>query len=118
MSDVKLLSTAELPVQFEYPREFLRIIRLGIVDLEPWYMLDGDHLRKKLAGMSKRYPAKSLVPFAVRKNNDYTACWDGQPGKVYIVHDFASPGYENRMEFENFYSWLRAAIDDCIEFDT
>jgi hypothetical protein len=46
------------------------------------------------------------------------ACWDTDAGRLVIVHDFASPGWERRSEFPDFYEWLRQAIEDFIEFDT
>jgi hypothetical protein len=59
----------------------------------------------------------------VRQDNDDVACWDADAdadadaGKVVIVHDFASPGYEQRAELADFYSWFRQAIEDFIDFE-
>ncbi len=52
-----------------------------------------------------------------RQDNDDVACFDVDRGKVVIVHDFASPGYEQRADFADFYAWLRQAIEDLIAFD-
>ena len=54
---------------------------------------------------------------AVRRDNDDVACWDTAAGNVVIVHDFASPGYEQRSELRDFYAWFRQAIEDFIEFE-
>ena len=113
----QLLSPAELPEGFQYPRQFLRTIDLGLVDLEPWWILQGDRLRERLAGLRTRYPARTLVPFAQRQDNDDVACFDLDTGKVVIIHDFASPGWEQQTEFDDFYGWLRQAIDELVEFD-
>jgi hypothetical protein len=112
-----LLTAAELPDGFAYPAEFLRVVELGLMDLEPWYIFEGDDLRLRVAGLRKRY-ARSLVPFARRQDNDDIAVWDlDAAGTVAIVHDFASPGWEQRARLGSFRDWLHRAIDDLIEFE-
>ena len=113
----ELLGPEDLPDGFLYPRQFVRVVELGLTDLEPWLILQGEQLHGHLLGLRKRYPLSSLVPFARRQDNDDVACWDVTKSNVVIIHDFASPGFEGRQEFENFNSWLRQAIDDLIEFD-
>ncbi|NDW53265.1 hypothetical protein [Aliiroseovarius sp. PrR006] len=104
---------------FEFPPEYIRLRRLGFSDLEPWYFLDEQQLSQTLAGLRQRYPDRKLIPFARRQDNDDTACWDQQDNNtVYIIHDFASVGYEERDTFDGLYSWLRAAVEDLIEFDS
>lgn len=114
---VELLSQEELPPDFEYPPEFIRVVELGIVNIEPWEILSGRPLRLRNTGLKERYPNRILVPFADRQDNDDVACWEiGVPGVV-VIHDFASPGWEARESFASFYEWLRRAIEDLIEFD-
>lgn len=112
-----LLSTGDLPEGFEYPREFIRAVELGLTNIEPWWIIDGDRLRTRFSGLRERYSSRSLIPFAVRQDNDDVACWDADAGKVVIVHDFASPGYEQRAELPDFYSWFRLAVEDFIGFE-
>lgn len=90
----ELLDAAVLPVGFEYPHEFLRVVELGLTDLEPWLIMDGEQLQWRHQGLRERYSDRSLVPFARRQDNDDVACWDWDQGdrSVVIVHDFASPG--------------------------
>jgi hypothetical protein len=45
MKCIDLLLDTELPAGFVYPAQFKRVLKLGLHDLEPWYMLDGDALR-------------------------------------------------------------------------
>jgi hypothetical protein len=112
-----LLSIADLPGDFEYPPEFVRVVELGLTQLEPGWIIDGDHLRTRYRGLRKRYPSRMLVPFAIRQDCDDVACFElNRPGVV-IIHDFASPGWEQRDHLPDFYSWLRRAIDDLTEFD-
>ena len=112
-----LLSTDDLPERFEYPPEFVRVVELGLTNIEPWWIIDGDRLRDRFVGLRERYRERSLVPFAVRQDNDDVACWDTAAGNVVIVHDFAAPGFEQRSELRDFYAWFRQAVEDFIEFE-
>ncbi|MCD9141799.1 hypothetical protein [Streptomyces albireticuli] len=112
-----VLSSAELPGRFAYPKEFLRAVESGLVGLEPWWLLEGRNLRARAAGMRERFPGRRLVPFARREDNDDVACWDLDSGSVRVIHDFTAPGWENRREFVDFYAWLRAALEDFMEFE-
>ncbi len=102
---------------FAYPPEFLKVVRLGLLDLEPWYVLRGERLRELHDGLARRYPTKRWVPFARRQDCDDVACWsrDGTP-RVVVVHDFADPGWEERRNFATFWDWFRQAVEDMIEF--
>lgn len=118
MSSIDLFSNEELPPGFSYPRQFQRIVELGLLDLQPWYVLHGTVLRDTKAGLAERYPERRLVPFARRQDNDDVACWQaGQKESVYVIHDFASAGWEQSAYFDSFYDWLRQAIEDLIDFD-
>jgi hypothetical protein len=118
MNTQRLLGPDETPVGFVYPRQFLHILELGLVNLEPWYIVEGDELRRIVSGLRERYPDRGLVPFARRQDNDDVACWEGEQGEaVFTVHDFASPGWEQRARFDDFWAWFRRAVEDMIEFD-
>jgi hypothetical protein len=89
-----------------------------LIELQPWYVLDGKPLRDAMAGLAQRYPDRKLIPFARRQDNDDIACWQsGADQEVFVIHDFASSGWEQRRRFPCFYDWLRRAIEDLIEFD-
>ncbi len=118
MSTVDLLSSDELPDGFRYPAAFERIVGLGLIELEPWSVLDAQSQRARMAGLAKRYPDRRLIPFAARQDNDDVACWQvGDPKSVLLIHDFASPGWEHRATYPSFYDWFRQAIQDLIDFD-
>jgi len=107
----------ELPNGFAYPKEFLRVVELGLTNLEPWWVLEGSLLRERHRDLATRYPSHLLVPFPRRQDNDDVACWEVLGGyEVVVVHDFASPGWERRGKFSNFYGWFRQAVEDLIEF--
>lgn len=114
-----LLSGEDLPKNFEYPRQFIRVVELGLTDLEPWIILEGAPLFDRYRGLKKRYPSRVLVPFARRQDNDDVACWEPRAGEgvVVVLHDFASPGWEDRGRYASFADWLRQAIEDLIAFE-
>jgi hypothetical protein len=59
-----------------------------------------------------------LVPFADRQDNDDVACWErGGADAVVIIHDFASPGFEDEGSFEDVGAWFRAAVEETLDWD-
>ena len=119
MKNFELLASQELPENFKYPHQFLRAVGLGLHDLEPWFLLQGELLRSTYDGLNERYASSKLVPFARRQDNDDIACWQSSdPEKIFIVHDHAAIGWEQRESYQSFYKWLRKALEDFIEFDT
>ena len=55
-----LLSIDDLPPDFEYPPEFIRVVELGLTNLEPWWIVQGDLLRDRFQGLRKRYRRRSF----------------------------------------------------------
>jgi hypothetical protein len=110
-----LLTLEELPTGFDYPPEFVRVVGLGLTDLEPWWIIEGKLLRDFMKLLASAYPRRRLVPFAKRQDRDDVACWDLAKGDVAIVHVGASPGWEQHARFADFYGWLRQAVEDLIE---
>ncbi len=117
---MEFLQSSELPENFSYPPEFEHLVELGLVQLEPWWILEGDELRQVQRGLRERYPQRELVAFAARQDTDDVACWEraNSEFRVVIVHDFASSGWEGRKVFPSFYSWFVQAIQDLVWFDT
>lgn len=114
-----LLNSEELPNSFRYPPEFLRTIARGLMYFQPWYVFEGEELRGRHGDLQLRYPDRCLVPFARREDNDDVACFDvDQGGAPVVIHDFTTPGWEQRLSLDNFYTWLRIALDDMIEWDS
>lgn len=113
-----ILNENEIPTWFNYPQEFLRIVEQQLLDFDPWVIMQGQALRTRFKGLKERYPERSLIPFARREDNDDVACWEKNGlSKIVIIHDFASPGYENKEEFDCFWNWLRSALEATIAYD-
>lgn len=112
------LDEVELPEWFEYPTSFKRIVRLELVDLEPWYIMNGARVEERMESLKTRYPTRDLIPFARRDDNDDLACWERGKGEmVVVIHDYSRPGEEEIRAFATFWDWFRSAIDEMIEFD-
>lgn len=87
------LPLAERPEWLEYPHSFCRLVDQSLIDITPWHIMKGQSALKQFQGLAERYPARNLFPFAYRQDNDDLACWAKVMGeKVFIIHDFASPG--------------------------
>ncbi|MBD1373662.1 hypothetical protein IC620_15045 [Hazenella sp. IB182357] len=116
--EINLPSESKLPKAFIYPEPFLNVIKLDLINLEPWIIMNSDQVVFRMQGLKKRYPTRVLVPFAKRLDNDDLACFELEKGeRVQVIHDFASIGFEQRKEFNGFWDWFRDAIDEMIEFD-
>ena len=112
------LDKVELPEWFEYPKAFKRVVRLELVDLEPWFIINGARVKERREGLKNRNPMRDLVPFARRGDNDDVACWEKDRGEaVILIHDFTSYGYEEIGAFPTFWHWFRSAVEEMIEFD-
>ncbi|HEY5799837.1 MAG TPA: hypothetical protein VIT92_06435 [Burkholderiaceae bacterium] len=115
---INLLDKTALPDWFSYPDEFITRVQTGELDIGPWRFLQGDFLALRHTGLRQRYPERDLVPFARRIDSDDVACWDVRgPGHVYVVHDFAAPGWEERDKFGSFAEWHAQAVEDARDYE-
>ncbi len=100
---------------FKFPQSYLKVIELNLIDYEYWYLMSKEQIISRKEGLDKRFPNRKLIPFARRDDNDDIACFEiGFNEKVFIVHDYASEGYERRQEFDDFWSWFISAIKELI----
>lgn len=82
------------------------MIESGDNEFLPWYLMDKEQILIRYQGLQKRYPDRDLFPFARDDASDDVACWEqDKPGKVVLIHDFASSGHENKLEFDTFAKW-------------
>ena len=106
-----ILGADERPSWVEYPRAFRRLVDQGIIHITPWHLMEGQRALVHFEGLATRYPTRELYPFAYRQDNDDVACWSkGSGEKVFVVHDFASPGFEDEGMFDDVWSWFRMAV--------
>ena len=118
LTTFELLTDTEIPDGTSYPDAFRRLVDRGLTHLEPWWVFDASIARPIMSGLKERYPSASLLPFAKREDNDDVACFErGCSDRVVVIHDFSSAGWERRQIFDDFYAWLRHAVEEMIEFD-
>lgn len=113
---MELFDANSIYEEFEYPKSYLKAMELNLVDFEFWYLMSKEQVDTRINGLMKRYPDRKLIPFARRDDCDDIACFEvGKGLKVLIIHDFASKGYEQRGEYENFWDWMKVALDELIK---
>jgi hypothetical protein len=113
-----ILPDAMRPGWLTYPKSFCRLVEQGIIHLTPWHLMEGEQALEYARGLASRYTDRQLFPFAFRQNLDEVACWTKDCGeKVFVINDFASPGWENGAVFEDLWSWFRMAVEDTIHWD-
>ena len=110
------MSEREVMVKIDHVSKQYRLGAIGGTTLREDLARLGARLRKKddptlkIGQDSGHYGEKFLalndVSFEVGKGE-----------KVQIIHDFASEGYEQRNEYNDFWDWLKDAIDEMIEFN-
>ncbi|MCM3885312.1 hypothetical protein [Frankia sp. R82] len=117
----RLIPSTELPSGFCYPAEYLRVVDLGLTNLEPWLLMDGEALLQANNSLRSRFPQADLVPFAVRRDTDDLACWEASSGEVVLVRHrrcgSPMPGPALRGRFEDFHGWLLQAVTNLARFD-
>ena len=111
-----MLSLKKEFYEFAYPESYFTVIDLNLVNYGYWYIMIKDEVITRRDGLLKRYPSRNLIPFARRDDNDDIACFEvGYGERVFIVHDFASEGWERRQEFDSFWAWFMIAINELVE---
>ena len=102
----------DFPIWVKVPLKYIEMTKEPNEKYLPWYLFDLENYKIRLNGMKKRYPARTLVPFARHDYSDDVACWDvDRPGKVLIIHDYSSSGYENKYEFDSFEDWYKYILN-------
>lgn len=112
-----------LPESFYFPQSYLAFVsQEDIPYFEPWSFLCKYEVSAKfwIDEIAKQYPTRSLVPFAKAGSTDDVVCFDGSDTsgnpKVFYVHTFASPGWEDRGDIENFDAWLEKTKFDSSQY--
>ena len=115
---IELMDKNKIPYKFEYPNSIKKAVKLELVNIMPWIIMDKKIATETLIGLQSRYPTKKFIPFAFCYSNDEVACFvEGKGEEVQIVHDFASPGWEERRKYKNFWEWFKSILDDMIYQD-
>lgn len=115
---IELLEAYERPGNFVYPKSINKLLELNLTNFDVWYFMDKESVKIRFSGLQKRYPERNLIPFARRGDCDDVACFEvGKGEQVFVIHDYASNGYEQHEIYDNVWKWLEAVIDTMIEFE-
>jgi len=100
-------------------KKYDRLLELNLNNFEPWRILSKAQSDEYSKDLKERYSKRDLIPFAIRIDCDDVACWDLSKNKtkIYIIHDFASDGWEEQEEFENFDKWFIQVLKDMFSFN-
>ena len=49
--ELKLLDVCSIYKGFEYPKEFLKIVHLGLTDFDFWYLMDYEQAAWRIKGL-------------------------------------------------------------------
>lgn len=116
-----LLRAEEIPYGFQYPAGIYKLIELNLLNYDVWYFMDRESALERLKGVQERYPNRKLIPFARRDDCDDIACFEvgskELEGRVFIIHDYASSGWESREVLESIWEWVKYAVDIMVEFE-
>ncbi|PEV02850.1 hypothetical protein CN300_30555 [Bacillus thuringiensis] len=103
---------------YVYPESYQKIVELNLVDFDVWYLIESEQATRRYHDLKERYPKRDLIPFARRDDNDDIACFEiGKGSKVQLIHDFASEGFEQRKEFDDFWEWVEVAMEEMIDYN-
>jgi hypothetical protein len=113
-----------LPTGFRFPSEYLDIMKAPqLPDLVPWAFLGTREKSARfwLSTLQTQYPDRLLIPFAQRGDwSDTLAAFDGSDTsgnpKVFHIHAYTEPGWEQRGTWNSFEDWLKQAHLDSAEF--
>jgi hypothetical protein len=110
---------------FKIPKGYNWLIDRGLIGfapnspLQPWHYLP----RRHAFDLSERWPSgpasKRLFAFAKRQDCDDLACFEvieGRAERILIVHGWTAGGYQVDCEYQTFWDWLRAVVDDIAEW--
>lgn len=56
MTRFPILNTHDLHKDFKYPDAYLRVLKSGLTNLEPWFFLDAQGQHTALLGLRQRTP--------------------------------------------------------------
>ena len=106
-----------LPSGFAYPATYRHAVKVGLVDIEPWYLLSGEDLLRRQTRVAEMTGRTGLVPFAATTTGDEVACLVHPSLEVVIVDDTEPllPG-EQLRRLPDVDAWFREALDDFIDF--
>jgi hypothetical protein len=108
-----------VPDWVEVPDGYKKLLSTKAKYFAPWYIIADPIFSKSYnEHLAERYPHLTLFMFAKRGDNDTIATFSkDSPGKVILINDFSTKGWEFDGEFANFWDWFDDVIKEFKEFD-
>lgn len=107
------------PPGFVAPTRFLTLLNQELlIDIYPWRWLYPYRGHEQFWSeiIREQYPSRNVVPFAKHDLTDDVFCFDGTDTsgnpRVYIVHTFASAGWEDRGYWDDFDLFMEVAAEE------
>ena len=109
----------EVPDWVEIPEGYVKLLSTRAQEFLPWrIIIDPEFSRLYNGDLAQRYPHLTLFMFAKRGNNDTIATFSKDaPGKVILINDFSTRGYEFDGEHDNFWDWFDDMIQEFKELE-
>jgi hypothetical protein len=101
------------------PEGYVKLLNTQARKFPPWHIvLDPSFSESYNVGLAGRYPHLTLFMFAKRGDNDTIATFSKDaPGKVVLINDFSTKGWEFDGEYETFWDWFDDMIKEFRELD-
>jgi hypothetical protein len=116
---MRVIQGIKIPDWVQVPEGYVKLLRTGAREFSPYYIIvDPEFSASYNLHLAERYPHLTLFMFAKRGDNDTIATFSKDaPGKVILINDFSTKGYELDGEFESFWDWFDIMIKDFKELD-
>lgn len=109
----RLFESAYIRKGFKFPSDYLNFLKSYDLEGEDiWWFIGGDDNSNPdfwFRTLTEQYPYRCLIPFAKLDGYDDIACFDGESEdgspQVFMIHSFASPGWELRGTWPTFSAW-------------
>jgi hypothetical protein len=116
---MNIINNIKIPEWVQVPEGYIKILETKANFFKPWEIIvDPVFSETYNQNLAKRYPHLNLFMFAKRGDNDTIATFSKEkPGKVILINDFSSKGWEFDGEFSNFWDWFDDMIKEFKEFN-
>jgi hypothetical protein len=114
-----LISNIDVPDWLQVPQGYAKILSSGGQEFGAWKIITNPILSASYnLHLSERYPHLTLFMFAKRNDNDTIATFSRDaPGKVILINDFSTKGWEYEGEFNSFWEWFDDMIAEFKQFE-
>ncbi len=116
---MRVIDGIKIPDWVQLPEGYIKLLSTKAREFSPWLVIvDPEFSESYNANLADRYPHLTLFMFAKRGDNDTIATFSKDaPGKVTLINDFSTKGWEFDGEYDDFWAWFDDMIVDFKELD-